>query len=585
MDHWSREFPPHSLRDYALLADGERGVVVGPRGEFAWMCFPGWSDPALFATLIGGNGVYAITPVGDRFVWGGYYEDGTLIWRSRWVTTSSRVECREALARPGRTDVAMLLRDVVGIHGTTRVRVVLDPRAEYGAEELRELNCVDGVWTGRTGSLHVRVTGLGEAIVDHGSLVTEVDVPAGARRAFVLEVAERPLAGRPPQAEVAWRATEDAWHADVPSGRLGVWADRDVRHALAVLQGMTSSRGGMVAAVTTSLPERADSGRNYDYRYVWVRDLAMIGQAVAALGPRRLLEQAVGFLVARLHEDGPGLRPAYAVGGGPVPEESTLELSGYPGGIDRIGNRATRQFQLDVFGEALLLLAAAERHGCLDDEGWAAVRLAVSAIEQRAGEPDAGIWEIEPRHWAHSRLIGAAGLRAAAKVAPAAEAGRWATMADALVAEVNNDCLHPSLRWQRAPSDPRVDASLLLPVIRGAVPSGDPRAVATVDGVLDELSEDHFLYRFRQGPGRLSDTEGAFLLCGFHAAIALAQRGDHVEAARWFERTRSACGPSGLFTEEFDVVQRQLRGNLPQAFVHGALIEASAVMAELNGGA
>jgi GH15 family glucan-1,4-alpha-glucosidase len=158
-------------------------------------------------------------------------------------------------------------------------------------------------------------------------------------------------------------------------------------------------------------------------------------------------------------------------------------------------------------------------------------------------------------------------------------------MADALVAEVNNDCLHPSWRWQRAPSDPRVDASLLLPVIRGAVPSGDPRAVATVDGVLDELSEDHFLYRFRQGPGRLSDTEGAFLLCGFHAAIALAQRGDHVEAARWFERTRSACGPSGLFTEEFDVVQRQLRGNLPQAFVHGALIEASAVMAELNGGA
>ena len=124
---------PHVLREYALLADGERGVLVGPRGDFAWMCFPRWDSGAVFSSLIGGAGVYAVTPQG-RYVWGGYYEPGSLIWRSRWVTSDATIECREALALPSHPDRAVILRRVIALTGTARVDVVLNPRGDFGHE-------------------------------------------------------------------------------------------------------------------------------------------------------------------------------------------------------------------------------------------------------------------------------------------------------------------------------------------------------------------------------------------------------------------------------------------------------------------
>ena len=204
----------------------------------------------------------------------------------------------------------------------------------------------------------------------------------------------------------------------------------------------------------------------------------------------------------------------------------------------------------------------------------------VAAVGERGHEPDAGIWELEMRRWAHSRLICAAGLRAAAtgRCAGAGgrpEANRWAAMADALVADVDGDCLHPDGRWQRSPHDPGVDAALLLPGIRGAVPVSDPRYERTVAAIRADLADDGYVYRFRHDEDRsLHDAEGAFVLSGFHMAMATSLQGRRTEAARWFERTRGALGPPGLFAEEFDVVQRQFRGNLPQAFVHAAALEA-----------
>jgi GH15 family glucan-1,4-alpha-glucosidase len=154
-------------------------------------------------------------------------------------------------------------------------------------------------------------------------------------------------------------------------------------------------------------------------------------------------------------------------------------------------------------------------------------------------------------------------------------AGPWVDLAQALVADVDRDCLHPSGRWQRSPHDPGVDSALLLPGIRGAVEVSDPRNVRTVEAVRSDLADDGYVYRFRhQGHANLHDAEGAFVLSGFHMAMATSLLGHDTEAARWFERTRGALGPPGLFAEEFDVVQRQFRGNLPQAFVHAAALEA-----------
>ncbi|MFJ4518831.1 glycoside hydrolase family 15 protein [Streptomyces sp. NPDC088816] len=208
--------------------------------------------------------------------------------------------------------------------------------------------------------------------------------------------------------------------------------------------------------------------------------------------------------------------------------------------------------------------------------------MAADAVEARHRDGDAGIWELHTARWSHSRLICAAGLRAAAAVAPSGSAGtaaRWAALADRIVAGTAADSLHPSGRWQRSPTDPRVDTALLLPALRGAVPAGDPRTLATLRTVRADLVQDHFVYRFRHDARPLQDAEGAFLLCGFVMALAEHQQGDAVEAVRWFERNRAACGPAGLYAEEFDVAQRQLRGNLPRAFVHALLLEAATTLA------
>jgi GH15 family glucan-1,4-alpha-glucosidase len=144
--------------------------------------------------------------------------------------------------------------------------------------------------------------------------------------------------------------------------------------------------------------------------------------------------------------------------------------------------------------------------------------------------------------------------------------------------------VHPSGRWQRAAGDRRVDAALLLPAIRGAVAMDDPRSVATLRAVRQELCVDGYAYRFRPDDRPLGEAEGAFVLCGFLMALALDGHGDHIGAARWFERNRAACGPPGLLSEEYDVRQRQMRGNLPQAFVHALLLECAVTLEAIAGG-
>ncbi|RAN76284.1 glycoside hydrolase [Bacillus sp. SRB_336] len=579
----SPHFPPQVLREYALIADGERGIMIGPRGDFVWMCVPRWDSDAVFSSLIGGQGAYALTPV-DPFVWGGYYEEGTLIWRSRWVCQSGIIECREALAFPGEPGRAVILRRVMAVDGDAHVSVRLDARAGFGNHAGPSLARDGDVWTGESGPVRMRWSGAGEARPLNSRdrrhiLAMDLTVQAGGHHDFVLEMSEDALPAEPVDPDAAWLATEAAWRSTVPDMAETI-IPREARHSYAVLRGLTSAGGGMVAAATMSLPERAKQGRNYDYRYVWIRDQCFAGEAVAATGPHPLLDDAVRFVSERLLADGPTLKPAYTTLGGPVPKERRLKLPGYPGGSDVAGNHVNAQFQLDALGESLLLLAAASRHDHLDADGWRAAETAAAAIGKRWHDPEAGIWELDAKNWTESRLICVAGLRAISGVgAPAAKVGQWLALAEGILAETAAASTHPSGRWQRAPDDERVDSSLLFPPLRGAVDAGDPRTLATLEALEKELGQEGFLYRFRQGPGPLSDAEGAFLLCGFTMALAQHQQGNEVDATRWFERNRAACGPPGLYSEEFDVTQRQLRGNLPQAFVHALMLECSARLA------
>ena len=573
---------PHVLREYALIADGERGALIGPRGELAWMCVPNWHSAAVFAALIGGGGVYEVSPRDPWFVWGGSYEDGTLIWRNRWTTPDATIECREALAFPGEPGKVTVLRRVEQVEGDAPVQVHFAPRWDYGRRKPQELRLdEDGRWHAKLGGLHMRLTGLPTARADSDSALHATLRPGnGEHHDLVLEISEQPL-GEPTDPVRMWQATEDSWAAEVPYFE-NTLAPGDVQHSYAVLRGLTSRSGAMVAAASTSLPERARGGGDFDYRFAWIRDMAYIGQGIAAHGAHPLLESARRFVSERILEDGPKLRPAYTVLGEELPEQQVLPLRGYPGGTDRIGNQVRDNFQLDSFGEALLLLAAADENGLLDTTGHRAITVAADVIAQQWQEPDTGVWELDRRHWTHSRLICVAGLRAVAKRESGERAAQWSELADRIMASTAQTGLHPSGRWQRSPEDPGVDAALLLPPLRGALPVDDPRSMATLQAVRTELSADGHVYRFRHDARKLSDSEGAFLLCGFMTAMAEHQAGLERAALRRFERNRAACGPPGLYTEEYDVVQRQLRGNIPQAFVHGMMVEAASKLANVR---
>jgi alpha,alpha-trehalase len=570
---------PYTLRDYTLLADGLRGAVLSPEGEVAWLCFPTWSDPALFAGLLGGGGTYVVVP-SIRHVRGGYYEPGSMVWRQRWITADGVVEVREALAHPGRPGRAVVLRRIRALDGRVPMLVRLEMAPDYGRRRSEPWKRIGESWTTvLDGGLHARWSGVPEAVPTRRrgpGLEALLDIAPERPRDLVLEIDQHEFTSGAPTPEPLWNQTEQAWSKAVPRCD-DVESREDVRQSYVVLRSLTTPDGATVAAATTSLPERAEAGRNYDYRYAWVRDTCYIGQAGAALaGGEAMLDDAVRWACGRVLTDGDRTSPAYRVDGLPVPTPSHLGLPGYPGGSDVVGNRVSSQFQLDLFGEVLLLLAKAMSKDRLDAEGWRAAEVAVQAIERRHGEREAGIWEIEPNHWAHSQLLCVAGLRG---IAEAGAPPRWKvqalSLADHLLSKVDRTCLHSTGRWQRAPDDERVDASLLLAEVRGAVPASDPRSAATRRAVLSELNQQGYIYRYADPGTALGDEEGAFLICNFWMALAHLKAGDRPSAAQWFERTKASSGTSGLFSEEYDVAKRQLRGNLPQAFVHALLIECA----------
>jgi GH15 family glucan-1,4-alpha-glucosidase len=502
------------------------------------------------------------------------------------VTTDGIIECRDALAFPGDSHRLVLLRRIEAVRGPARVHVTLDPRPDFGRSLLPLRRSAgpaahdrhqEALWLADTDTLHLRWHGGGCSRLDGTSLELELELPQGGHHDLVLEVSDRPLPRSPVCADEAWASTETAWQRAVPRATPSL-APGDVEHSHAVLRGLTSASDGMVAAATMALPERAEAGRNYDYRYAWIRDQCYSGRAAALAGADDLLAAATRFVSARLLADGPQLKPAYTVDGGRVPDEQTLDLPGYPGGAVKVGNWVNQQFQLDSLGEALLLFATSVQHGHSTPDEHAAAVVAAEVIAARWRQPDAGIWELEDRQWTHSKLMCAAGLRSYAHARPGRDTADWEQLAGRIVAHARTTSRHPSGRWQRTPTDERVDAALLLPALRGAVDPQDPASTETVAAVRRDLGRDGYVYRFRHAPGPLSDAEGAFVLCGFHLALAAHQQGDQVEAVRWFERNRGALGPPGLFTEEFDVVQRQLRGNLPQAFVHALLIESAVTL-------
>ena len=367
--------PVPVLRDFAFIGDGERGALIGPDGEIVWMCAPRWHDDAVFSTLIGGSGRYFVTPLG-RYTSGGEYEDGTLIWHSRWVAGQAIIESCEAMALPSGPSCAVVLRQIRAVRDNAVARALLDVRGGFGKRSMRDVRRHDdGRWTARTGKLRLRWTGAADAVLDdHGRLTLLIEVAQGGSHDLVLEISDQPL---PPPADPAhlWVSTRagldppgtrasdrsrpprcSAGYRDTPRiDQLRRWHGRRRHH------GPARASRPSTAATTTATPGSATSATRVSPR--------------PAAGVDDLLDAGVGFVQERVLTDGPRLRPAYRVDGGPVPDEHQLKLPGYPGGTDIVGNWVNDQFQLDALGEVLRLLTAAARADRLDTDGWRAIEI------------------------------------------------------------------------------------------------------------------------------------------------------------------------------------------------------------------
>ena len=524
---------PHVLREYALLADGERGVLVGPRGDFAWMCFPRWDSDACFAALIGGAGAYAVTPRSGSS--GAATTSTELIWRSRWIDRRWR---RRVPRGAGAADPAPTVRSCCA--GSSRAR---GPRGSRSSLDLR-------------GRVRRAARRRGCAARRRG-----VDAPRRRTRAWLGGGADaepgrraggRPLtmelelaAGRAPRPRAGARRrgrrcrAPDPTAPGAPPRRRGQSAcrsstrpvaPRDARHAYAVLAGLTSSGGGMVAAATMSLPERAREGRNYDYRYVWIRDQCFAGQAVAKAGPlsadgrRRALRHRAPARRRRRPRAGVHGRPAVR-----CPTSARWTCPAIPAAATSSATGSTSSSSSTRSARRCCCSPPPPAHDHLDADGWRAAEVAAEGDRARWREPDAGIWELEPDAWTHSRLICAAGLRAIAAPPAGSEQARAVAGAGRRDRRRHRRARasHPAGHWQRSPTDARLDAALLLPAIRGAMPADDPRTLATLArGRRTSSTEDGYCYRFRPDERPLGEAEGAFLLCGFLMALAYAQQGD-----------------------------------------------------------
>lgn len=579
---FSQLMRPVVLREHALIADGERGAVVGPQGNIVWLCVPRWHDEPVFSSLIGGQGQYIITPTDTWHVWGGAYEPGSLIWQGKWVTQHSVIECENLLSYPASVDVAVMSRRIRAVSGTAKVSVYLRPASGFTGNTLSKAQLDDnGIWHGQVDDLYLRWQGAENATqADDGGLQFELQLAEGQEQLFTLELSRKPLPTHPVTPEEVPKSTRWNWQRTVANIPRPDRSD-DIRQSYAVLTGMTSQDNGMVAAATMSLPEREHAHRDYDYRYCWIRDQCYAGQAVATLGPNPLLTAALHFITDRILEDKEELKPAYRVDGGPVPEQHDIGLPGYPGGSNIAGNWVRGQFQLDTFGEALNLYASAAQHDVMDASGWQAVRLCRDIIENHWQQPDAGVWELHDAHWTHSRLSCVAGLRSITRHMDSGEAASFEALADTIMAEISTTSVRDDGAWAQRTDFSGSDAALLLPLVRGAIDIDDPRATATLQAIRDELNKDGHIYRFQHGGKPLGEAEGSFTACGFMMVLAMAKHDELLPALHFYERARMASTSSGLFTEEFDVASHQLRGNLPQAFVHALFIEAALQLAPI----
>ncbi len=588
---FERVSPP--IEHYALIGDTRTAALVGAHGSIDWLCLPRFDSGACFAALLGEprHGRWSIAPEGDppRAV-RRRYRDDTLVLETELVTDGGVVRIIDCM--PPCEDIPNVVRIVEGVEGAVAMRMELIIRFDYGwivpwvrktEHGLLAVGGPDALL------LQTPVPTFGEEL----TTVARFSVRAGERVPFVLtHLPSTAPVPAPIDADEAVRDAEQWWRAWTSRCTYqGEWREAVVR-SLITLKALTySPTGGIVAAATTSLPEHIGGPRNWDYRFVWLRDATFTLYALMLGGFRDEARAWRDWLLRAIAGDPAQLQVLYSVAGERrLPEQTLPWLPGYAGSSPvRVGNGAVSQLQLDVYGEVIDALYHARRSGLpADPYMWGIEAKLLEFLERHWREPDQGLWEVRgPRqHFTHSKLMAWVAFDRAVKTVETLRldgpAPRWRAIRDAIHAEICARGFDATKQaFTQAYGSPRLDASLLMMPQVGFLPCEDPRVRSTIAAIERELLRDGFVERYRTEDGAgasvdgLPPGEGVFLLCTFWLADAYAMTGRQAEARALFERLLAIRNDVGLLSEEYDPAARRLLGNLPQAFSHVGLINTA----------
>ena len=581
-----------------LIGDGHTAALVRADGAIDWACFPRFDSPSVFGGLLDADagGLTSITPTSRPFESLQSYDPDTNVLETLFrVQGQGVVRLLDYMpwSDDPRANLHELHRRVEVREGEVELQVIFDPRFDYGRGRTTLEHQAHGVMArGCNGERMAAV--LGPATThwmprEAGGMEARVRLRRGDQRWMVMRWdASAPWPIQTYRPHDYLRITRQSWREWVRGLRYeGPWRHHVLRSALVLKLLTYGPTGAMVAAPTTSLPEWPGGTRNWDYRYVWTRDAAMAMRAQNVIGYSRDAREFFHFIRSALDVE-ETLRVMYAIDGLPVPIERELpHLRGFAGSRPvRIGNGARDQSQLDTVGALLDTAYLYERFGgTLSLRTWSRLRRVTDALRERWTEPDYGIWEPRDgrRHNVHSKVMSWLAFERAARIAPRFGDVRAAERWSATARQVRDDvCRHgldrTGTHFCAAYGADHVDAALLVLPVHGFVPPDDARMVATVKRIRDELGTGPFVHRYRLVDGvddGVGGDEGAFVLCGFWLAEALALQGHVDEAIEVFTAHAEASNHLGLLAEELDPRDRTQLGNFPQAFSHLGLINAA----------
>ena len=580
---------PNRIEDYAIIGNCESAALVGCDGSIDWLGLPRFDSAACFAALLGDpqHGRWLIAPIGAATRVTRRYRGNTLILETVFETSDGAVCVIDFMSRRDR--VSDLVRLVKGISGTVSMRTELIVRFDYGSMVPWVSRENDGRLQFAAGPDRVLLDTTVGLRGENMRTVGEFDVVAGQEVAFsfswVPSYHSRPAVLRAADALAQAEAFWSAWISTAQSPT--EWSEAVLRSLLTLKSLVHRETGGIVAAVTTSLPEKLGGSRNWDYRYCWLRDATFTLYALIGGG---FLDEAGAWrkwLLRAIGGSPDKLQIMYGVAGERgVAEYEIPWLPGYAGSAPvRIGNAAVGQLQLDVYGEVLDALYVARKAGLgRNAASWALECALVAHLETVWEQPDEGIWEVRGgrKHFTESKVMAWVAFDRAVRSAEEFKLNgpleHWRTVRDAIHAQVCDRGFDPAQNsFIQSYGSTALDASLLLIPMVGFLPPTDPRIRGTLAAIEHNLVRDGLVLRYHSAEGSdgLPPGEGAFLACSFWLADNYVLQERYAEARALFDRLLSLRNDVGLLAEEYDAVSKRQLGNFPQAFSHLALINTA----------